>query len=326
MSKINKDFANILTSYLVEIAHGNLSLTENEILGEDDEAIQEILFGLFHLDEELKYNTKEAEKVTNLIREKERIQRELVKSEQARIKNLERNQSILNSRNKLLEQQKTELEHFAYLLSHDLVAPLIAINGLIHFIEEDLTANDNSVVFEHLKKLKERVCRMEKLIKGIEDFAAIGMSNTQSEAIQLNELAISTFKALKPPENFSFNITTPLPEVQGVRPQFRQLFKQLISNSIKHNPKEHKQLIIDYHDLGEQHEILFIDNGPGIAATYHDKIFTAFQTLNDAQHHENTGIGLSIVKKIVGSMNGRISLNSEASKGATFVVQFPKKA
>ena len=324
MSKINKDFANILTSYLVEIAHGNLSLTENQILEEDDEVIQEILFGLFHLDEELKYNTKEAEKVTNLIREKERIQRELVKSEKSRVKNLEHNQNILNSRNKLLEQQNTELEHFAYLLSHDLVAPLIAINGLIHFIEEDLTSKDNKAVFEHLKKLKERVCRMEKLIKGIEDFASIAMSNTKSELIQLNELALTTYKELHPPKNFSFNITTPLPEIEGIRPQFRQLFKQLISNSIKHNPKEKKKLIIDYHDLGEQHEIHFKDNGPGIDSNYHDKIFTAFQTLNNAQHHENTGIGLSIVKKIVGSMNGKILLNSEVSKGATFVVQFPK--
>ena len=298
MSKIDSIVADRIIRHLIDISNDKLFIDEDSILAEEDPGMQEILLGLKHLYEDLLYNKQKKQEATELI----------------------------TNKNKLLSEQNKELEHFAYVISHDLKAPLIGIHSLASFIEEDLDSNKKAVS-NHLEILKDRVSKMESLIEGILEFSKIGMIKSKKQAINLNNLVVDVFKNLNSPDEFEFKLINKLPTILGVESLFIQLFSNLISNAIKFNDKKNGYIHIDYKDLGEDHEFSIKDNGPGISSDYHEKIFVVFQTLNSdesSNSYKNTGIGLSIVKKIVTNLNGSILLKSEQGNGSNFIVRIPK--
>ncbi|NJB70031.1 signal transduction histidine kinase [Saonia flava] len=226
-------------------------------------------------------------------------------------------------RTKELELKNQELEHFAYIISHDLKSPLRGIENLAHFMEEDLRDGKTDEVFTNLSSLKGRVDRMEGLIQGIMDYSKIGMVKSEEEEIDMNLLVNSVFGLLGT-KAVELKINTPLPTIRGIRVQFVQLFSNLISNGIKFNDKEQGTVIVDYAEKNNSHEFSVEDNGPGIPEKYHEKIFVVFQTLQARDTYESTGIGLSIVKKIVDLLNGSIKLESTNGKGTKFIISLPK--
>ena len=295
MGKIDTNIADKIIRHLIDISNDNLKIDEEDILAENDEGMQEILLGLRHLSEDLIYNKQNTEKATEEIKTK----------------------------NALLLKQNEELEHFAYVVSHDLKAPLLGVHTLASFIEEDLASGDKTSVLSHLELMKTRIARMEKLIQGILEFSKIGMTQVKKERIDLNELAAETFDGLNAPDNFKFNILHELPEVYGVKSLFIQLFANLASNAIKFNNKSQGYLDIGYKSCAINHQFSFKDNGPGIDKKYQEKVFAVFQTLDSEPSSRNTGIGLSITKKIVTTLNGTIKLKSEKDKGAEFIIELP---
>lgn len=222
------------------------------------------------------------------------------------------------------ELKNQELEQFAYITSHDLKAPLRGISSLASFIEEDLEAGETEQVQSHLQTLQGRVKRIESLIDGILHYSKIG--KIVPEPIDVNAMINADFKNYQSAGNVEFIIKEKLPELIGDKIQLSQVVSNLLSNAVKYNDKEHCTVTISYIEKPQFYEITFADNGPGIAPKYHDKIFQVFQTLSEKESYENTGLGLSIVKKIIEKHEGKIRVESDGKLGAKFVILYPKTA
>lgn len=220
------------------------------------------------------------------------------------------------------ELKNKELEQFAYITSHDLKAPLRGISSLTTFAKEDLEAGNPDNVIQHLNLMEGRIERLEDLINGILHYSKIG--KIKVEQIDLHTMVEEEFKNYKNQKNIHFKIIGRLPIIKGDKIQISQVIANLISNAIKYNDKEICQVTIASIEQSHHYEITFEDNGPGIAPKYHDKIFDVFQTLTENKSAESTGLGLSIVKKIIEKHEGQIHLKSDGVFGSKFMLTYPK--
>jgi signal transduction histidine kinase len=225
----------------------------------------------------------------------------------------------------VLEAHNRELDSFAHIVSHDLKAPLRAVSNLSQWIEEDLEGVILPATQLQMTTLRRRVHRMAATIDGLLDYARIGRSDDQLETVAVAELLAETIDSLAPPPTFTIIIASNLPTLKTKRLPLSQVFTNLIANGIKHHDRPDGSIQISCQECGDLYEFTIADDGPGIAATDHDKIFAIFQAINPQNIPDSTGIGLSIVKKIVESEGGRIHLESAIGQGATFRFTWPKK-
>jgi PAS domain S-box-containing protein len=225
---------------------------------------------------------------------------------------------LLANANTHLENRNQELDQFAYVASHDLKAPLRAIANLSEWLEEDLQEQLPEENLLHMQLLRQRVHRMEALINGLLDYSRIGRTHTKSEKVSVRELLEEIIDSLAPPPSFNITLTPELPTLRTKRVLLRQVFANLINNAIKHHNRPDGNITIGMNDLGKAYEFSVADDGKGIDPRYHAKIFTIFQTLEARDKVENTGVGLSIVKKIVETEGGNIRLESQLGQGTTF--------
>mgnify|MGYP001612113404 CR=1 FL=1 len=130
--------------------------------------------------------------------------------------------------------------------------------------------------------------------------------------------------SLSPSENICLSIQDGLPQIDIDPLQINQVFQNLISNAIKYMDKSEGLVEVGCTDTGEFYEFFVKDNGPGIEERHFERIFQIFQTLTPKDEFESTGIGLTIVKKIIEQNGGRIWVESEAGKGSTFKFTLPK--
>ncbi|MDG1871373.1 MAG: PAS domain S-box protein, partial [Flavobacterium sp.] len=207
-----------------------------------------------------------------------------------------------------LEKNNKELDQFAYVVSHDLKAPLRAINNLAEWIVEDMPEMPDDVR-KNLGLLRGRILRMENLINGVLDYSRIGRTKIEKESIDLNELVGHIVESLIPPDNYKVAISD-LPIIFNAKILLYQVFSNLISNAVKYNDKELGLISCTYSSLDEFHQFTIADNGPGIEEDYHDKVFGVFQTIEARDKKESTGIGLSIVKKIIDEGGGAIHIET----------------
>jgi signal transduction histidine kinase len=142
--------------------------------------------------------------------------------------------------------------------------------------------------------------------------------------VPVAQLLAEVIDSLDPPKSFSIEIMPEMPTLYTKRLMLSQVFANLIGNGIKHHGRSDGRIRVSSQDLGNFYEFEVADDGPGIAPEYHDKIFTIFQTLNSHNNQDSSGIGLSIVKKIVETEEGTIRLKSEIGKGTTFYFTWPK--
>ena len=224
----------------------------------------------------------------------------------------------------LLRSNK-DLEQFAYITSHDLRAPLRGIESLIAWIEEDMENTFDEHIQGYFNKLKNRVGRMDSLINGILNYSRIGRENKEKSEIKLNELLENAIDLLGVPAHCHIHVQENLPSVWANDTQLRQVFTNLIGNAIKYHDKEEIQIQIRYEEKLSVHQFCVADNGPGIEAEYHEKIFTLFQTLQSRDKVESTGVGLTVVKKIIELYGGSIWLESVFGEGCQFYFTWPKK-
>ena len=220
------------------------------------------------------------------------------------------------------ELKNKELEQFAYITSHDLKTPLRGISSLTSFIKADLETGHTDEVEHHLATMQGRVKRLESLIDGILHYSKIG--KIRLESVDLNALVQAEFNNHRESDNLRLTIEGKLPTVRGDKTQLSQVVSNLIGNAIKHNDKEVCEVSVSSTGKADYHEITFEDNGPGIAPNYHRKIFEVFQTLADQETNESTGIGLSIVQKIIKKHEGSIRVESDGKLGTRFIVSYPK--
>jgi PAS domain S-box-containing protein len=225
----------------------------------------------------------------------------------------------------VLRKRNQELDQFAYVVSHDLKAPLRAIANLSSWIEEDLSDSMTEDTLHQMNLLRGRVHRMEGLIEGLLQYSRVGRIEVPSEMVKVEKLLAEIIDSLAPPSGFEVKVEPGMPTFVTEKLALQQVFSNLISNAIKHNRSESGHVKISVKELDEFYEFSVADDGPGIAPQYHDKVFVIFQTLEARDKVENTGIGLSLVKKIVEGQGGTISLESAEGEGATFRFTWPKQ-
>lgn len=222
-----------------------------------------------------------------------------------------------------LEKSNEELQEYAHIVSHDLKSPLRSIDALISWIKEDSGGKLDEESLKNFGLIEMTIEKMEQLISDILTYSSIDAKNDEEEEIDLNIIIKDLTKILYLPDHFSLIVKNQLPTVWAERTKLYQLFQNLINNAIKFNDKEAGIIEIDVKDLDTHYQFSVTDNGIGIEKKYHENIFKIFQSLQ--RDKSSSGIGLSIVRKVVESYQGELWLESELNKGTTFHFTFKKQ-
>ncbi len=224
-----------------------------------------------------------------------------------------------------LRRSNAELAQFAHIASHDLKAPLRAIQNLAAWIIEDLGPGASTETRENLVLLRRRGERMEKLLSGLMEYALVGRSESGPERVDTTELVLGIVEYLAPPPGFSISCRAPMPVLRTNKIALEHVLMNLVGNALKHHDRAGGSVAIAARDLDDKVEFSVQDDGPGIASVHHDRIFVVFQTLRSQDEVEGAGIGLAIVKKIVEVQGGSIHVESEPpQRGATFIFTWSK--
>ena len=252
------------------------------------------------------------------------IQKQTEKSLQERAKELEwLNQEYLKTTS-LLKKRNQELDRFAYVTSHDLKAPLRAIANLATWLGEDLDGQIPEENQQQLKLMQSRVERMDGLIQGLLEYSRVGRQNLSVEKINIGDLVKDAIDSLAPPSEFKIVVAPDMPSLETEKLLLNQVFTNLISNAIKYHPHNSGNIMISVKEQDEFYEFAVADDGLGIAPQDHERIFGIFQTLQARDPIKSTGIGLSIVKKIVEERGGKVRIESQLGEGATFYFTWKK--
>jgi PAS domain S-box-containing protein len=219
-----------------------------------------------------------------------------------------------------------ELDQFAYVASHDLKAPLRGIANLAQWIQDDVGEALSADSTDHMRLLQGRVHRMEALIDGILAYSRAGRRLSAPEAVDTGVLVQEVIQLLALPAEVTIEVAEHLPMLEAERVPLQQVFMNLIGNAVKYTRAERPDVLIrvDWRDTDDAFTFTVCDNGPGIASEYHERIWGVFQTLAARDKVEGTGIGLSVVKKIVESRGGSVAVESAPGRGATFRFTWPR--
>ncbi|MEC4748844.1 ATP-binding protein [Methylomicrobium sp. Wu6] len=223
-----------------------------------------------------------------------------------------------------LESANEELNNFAYVVSHDLKAPLRAIGSLANWIVTDQQDRLDDEGQEHLRLLIQRVHRMNALIDGVLRYSRIGRLHEAVVDIDFNELVHEVIDSLAPPAHLVVTVAPDLPSIRAEKTAIQQVLQNLIANAIRYLDKPQGRIEIGCVSQGESWRFSVADNGPGIEARHFERIFQLFQTLNPRDRLESTGVGLAIVKKIVEQSGGEVMIESVPGEGSTFFFTLPK--
>jgi len=227
----------------------------------------------------------------------------------------------------LLQEVKSvnkELKDFAYIVSHDLKAPLRGIKTLTDWLATDYADKLDENGKEQLNLLLNRVQRMHNLIDGVLKYSRVGRVKEEKVKVDLNGLVSEVIDMVAPPENIEITVENKLPVVECEQIRIMQVFQNLLSNAVKYMDKPKGQVRIGCVEEDSFWNFSISDNGPGIEEKYFEKIFQMFQTLTPRDEFESTGIGLTVVKKIIEMYGGRILVESEVGNGTTFFFTLPK--
>jgi PAS domain S-box-containing protein len=216
-----------------------------------------------------------------------------------------------------LEHRHQELDSFVQIVSHDLKAPLRAIANLSEWIEEDLEGSLTVTSQQQMAMLRSRLDRMSATIDGLLDYARLGQTDRSIKLVLVERLLAEVIDSLSPPPTFCIDID-PMPTVFTNRLLLFQVFANLIGNGIQHHDRSDGSIHISVRERGDLYEFSVADDGSGIAPEHHERIFSIFQTVNPQNRTDSTGIGLSIVKKIIEAQGGTIWLESQIDRGTTF--------
>ena len=240
------------------------------------------------------------------------------------------NARLFTERNSLineLEKRNTELERFTYTVSHDLRSPLVTMRGFLGYLRQDATSGDLTRFDKDLHRIGNAVDRMQSLLNDLLELSRVGRIINPSTDIPFRQIVDETLDLLIGPldaHRIKLEIQENLPVIRGDHTRLIEIVQNLITNAVKFMGNQPDPMI----EIGcrgfdtDGKPILFVrDNGIGIEQEYHERIFGLFNRLNP--EIEGTGIGLTLVRRIVEVHGGRIWLESQPGNGATFLFTLP---
>lgn len=324
---------------ITTINHAALDLlgySENELIGKNINTIVEEELSLDKINEcvrkdfETAYKSKKNEYIPVLASSSQLIGRDgekegiilIAKDITEQKKALVEKEKLMNTlsqKNKELEDANKELDHFVHLASHDLRSPVIGISNFVSLLEKACKDKLDEKEYELLLKIKNATARMSDLIDKIITLTKISTIKNTFEFVDMNEV-INTVKDVYEFELKKYNgeliIAQNLPCIECDKTKIGEVFFNLVGNAIKYSSKkENPKIEIGYSSDDEFHQFYVRDNGIGID---HKKIFDLFSLLHTSSEYTGSGIGLSIVKKVIEDHGGTIWLESEEGKGTTF--------
>ncbi|MCI0602423.1 ATP-binding protein [bacterium] len=247
----------------------------------------------------------------------------------ARVRNLvalKRTMDELKRKTLALESSNKELESFAYSVSHDLRAPLRAIDGFSRMLLKDSSSILSLEGKRFLDIVRANTQKMGQLIDDLLTLSRLGRLETRSDDIDMDQLVKEVLEELERDQYIKKNEVTvhALPRIRGDSAMLRQILVNLIFNAVKFSRKSEPR-IIEIGSRAEEDEIVYWvkDNGVGFDMKYADKLFGVFQRLHSIQEFEGTGVGLAIAHRIVQKHDGRIWAEAKVDEGATFYFALP---
>ncbi|GAA0893776.1 hypothetical protein GCM10009122_34550 [Fulvivirga kasyanovii] len=223
-----------------------------------------------------------------------------------------------------LDELNDRLEQFAHTTAHDLKSPLNNQSGLLMLLELTLKPEKDSDVETCINKLKLMNEKMKSLVEGILAYSVVQAREITKERIDLNELLREVMELDDVVGRADVVVEGTLPNIFYNKTSSIQIIRNLLDNAIKYSDKARCKIRISSKDLGKYYQITFKDNGPGIESKYHDKIFELFNKIEPSYKAGSVGVGLATVKRIVEAGGGRIWVESEQGKGASFHFTLPK--
>ncbi len=254
------------------------------------------------------------------ITERKRAEQALCKSEA----NLREALSQLQLQANELQDANESLAQYAYVVSHDIRAPLRAIRNYADFLLDDLDQSLDEEQQGYLTGLTEAVSQSEQLVEDLLSLSRLERRETKTELLELGEFLPELVRSLPLPPDVEITFETEMPRISADATFVRQIFQNLVLNAAKFNESSPKRIALGCGQCQDgQCELYVRDNGIGIESRHHEQIFRVFQRLHDSEEYEGTGIGLAIVKKAVSKLGGSLQLQSQAGTGSTFLIKLP---
>lgn len=223
-----------------------------------------------------------------------------------------------------LKEKNINLEEFTYVASHDLRSPLRGISDLLVWIKEELPTDCPTSIDKNIERISTRVNKMETMIENLLIYARAGNQHSKIKTIDINELLDNTLSLIEIPSNFSVTLDNSVDTIESAITPLETILRNLISNAVKHHDKAQGKIHIDCHRENSMLHFMISDDGPGIPEASKERIFRLFQTVTSSERG-NTGIGLSVCRRLAETHGGRISANNnDTAKGATFHLWWPR--
>jgi len=228
--------------------------------------------------------------------------------------------------NRELTRANDDLEEFAYVISHDLKAPLRALRYLIEDLEQSLDGAPVLAARAQLEQVQRQTRRMSAMLSGLFDYASLGRKQDAMTLVDSHQLATEIISSLRAPAGLTVSLLGDWPQLQTLEQPLDLVLRNLIGNAIKHHDREIGSIRVRAQDGPEFISIEVADDGPGIPADYRDAVFRAFLKVEEDNNPDSSGVGLALVKKSVEGIGGSIELVSDrsAGRGASFLVMWPK--
>lgn len=222
-----------------------------------------------------------------------------------------------------LQRSNAELENYAYVASHDLRAPLTAVESLAVWLEEDLAGSLSEQAAEHLMLIRNRIRRMKALLDDLLEYSRAGNNLGEARDVDLSRLVEDAAMMLREQKKLILRAPA-LPSIRTKAAPLELIIRNLIANAAKHHDRDTCNLSVSVEERDDTYLFSFCDDGPGIPPECRGRVFGMFQTLRPRDQVEASGMGLALVKKLVERYHGEVWIDSNAPRGTAVRFTWPK--
>lgn len=268
--------------------------------------------------------------IGDIVREIDRTRvrlRDVLASDRRMSERLARQEGALRRQADDLRRSNEDLRQFAYVASHDLRAPLRGLIQLAAWIDEDAGASLPADARDSLAMLRDRADRMDRLLTDLLAYSRAGHAVHEPETVDTRALVEDLVGLAAAPDSFTIDVAPCLPEIETVRAPLEQVLRNLVFNALQHHDREAGRISISARSEAGGYRFSIADDGPGIPPDQHARVFEMCQTLKPKDQMEGTGMGLTLVRRIVEGRGGRVWIDSAAERrGATVLFFWPVDA